>query len=57
VRALFRDCRRRRNKEAGPATMINADDPVTGQVTTLGHRPNHYTIFYALYVQVDNAQS
>ena len=39
----------------GPATMINtgADSGIHGHITTLGHKPFHYTIFY---VQVDDVQ-
>lgn len=39
----------------GPATMINtgADSGVQGHITTLGHEPHHYTIFY---VEVDDVQ-
>lgn len=39
----------------GPATMINtgADSGIQGHITTLGHEPHHYTIFY---VEVDDVQ-
>jgi uncharacterized protein len=33
--------------EAGPAAMIAAETGgITGHITTLGHEPHHYTIFY-----------
>jgi predicted enzyme related to lactoylglutathione lyase len=41
-------------EEAGPATMIRTGGDVGGHITTLGHEPHHYTMFY---VQVDNVQS
>jgi uncharacterized protein len=39
----------------GPATMINtgAGSGIQGHITTLGHEPHHYTIFY---VEVDDVQ-
>jgi hypothetical protein len=39
----------------GPATMINTgtDSGIQGHITTLGHEPHHYTIFY---VEVDDVQ-
>jgi uncharacterized protein len=41
---------------AGPATMINtgADSGIHGHITSLGHDPHQYTIFY---VQVDDVQT
>jgi len=41
---------------AGPATMIDtgAGSGIQGHITTLGHEPDHYTIFY---VQVDDVQA
>ncbi|MGA2694938.1 MAG: VOC family protein [Terriglobales bacterium] len=41
---------------AGPATMINtgADTGIQGHITSLGHEPSHYTIFY---VQVDDVKA
>jgi predicted enzyme related to lactoylglutathione lyase len=40
---------------AGPATMINtgASTGIHGHITSLGHEPQHYTMFY---VQVDDVQ-
>jgi uncharacterized protein len=40
----------------GPATMINtgATTGIQGHISTLGHEPHHYTIFY---VQVDDVQA
>jgi predicted enzyme related to lactoylglutathione lyase len=40
----------------GPATMVNtgASSGIQGHISTLGHEPHHYTIFY---VQVDNVQA
>jgi len=39
----------------GPATMIStgADNGIHGHISTLGHEPHHYTIFY---IQVDDVQ-
>jgi predicted enzyme related to lactoylglutathione lyase len=37
----------------GPATMIDTGSGITGHITTLGHEPFHYTMFY---VQVDDMQ-
>ena len=39
----------------GPASMINtgAGTGIQGHITSLGHEPHHYTIFY---VQVDDVQ-
>lgn len=39
----------------GPATMINtgAASGIQGHITTLGHEPHHYTIFY---VEIDDVQ-
>ena len=39
--------------EAGPAAMIDAGNGPTGHITTLGHEPFRYTIFY---VDVDHVQ-
>ena len=41
-------------QEAGPATMISTGGAIGGHISTLGHEPHHYTIFY---VQVDNVQA
>ena len=40
----------------GPATMINtgASSRIQGHISSLGHEPHQYTIFY---VQVDNVQA
>ena len=39
----------------GPATLIDAAERgITGHITSLGHEPHHYTIFY---VQVDDVQA
>lgn len=40
-------------QQQGPAGMINTGAPggITGHITSLGHEPHHYTIFY---VQVDD---
>jgi predicted enzyme related to lactoylglutathione lyase len=38
----------------GPAVMIKTGEAVAGHITTLGHEPHHYTIFY---VQVDDVQA
>ncbi len=40
----------------GPATMIDtgANTGIDGHMSTLGHEPHHYTIFY---VQVDDVQA
>ena len=35
----------------GPAVMIKTGEAVGGHITTLGHEPHHYTIFY---VEVDD---
>jgi uncharacterized protein len=37
----------------GPATMISTDSPtgIAGHITSLGHEPHNYTIFY---VEVDD---
>lgn len=39
----------------GPASMINTLSPagIQGHITSLGHEPHHYTIFY---VQVDDVR-
>ncbi len=41
---------------AGPATMIDtgADAGINGHITSLGHEPHQYTIFY---VQVEDVQA
>src|SRR5450432_3816584 len=41
---------------AGPATMIDtcAGSGIQGHISSLGHEPHHYTIFY---VQVDDVQA
>lgn len=41
---------------SGPAAMIDtgAGQGIPGHITSLGHEPHHYTIFY---VQVDNVQA
>jgi len=39
---------------AGPAAMINPGEGITGLITSLGHEPNNYTIFY---VQVDDVRA
>jgi len=41
---------------AGPATMINtgADTGIQGHISSLGHEPFHYTMFY---VQVDDVKA
>ncbi len=41
---------------AGPAVMINtgSSSGIQGHISTLGHEPFHYTIFY---VQVDDLQA
>lgn len=41
-------------QEAGPAAMIDTGGPVTGHITTLGHEPFRYTIFY---VEVEDVQA
>lgn len=40
----------------GPATMINtgASGGIQGHISSLGHEPHHYTIFY---VKVDDVQT
>jgi predicted enzyme related to lactoylglutathione lyase len=41
--------------DAGPASMVAAaEGGITGHMTSLGHEPFHYTIFY---VQVDDVQA
>ena len=42
--------------ENGPASMIDAASQrgIPGHITSLGHEPQHYTIFY---VQVDDVQA
>lgn len=40
--------------EAGPAAMIDAGSGPTGHISALGHKPEHYTIFY---VEVDDVQA
>jgi len=43
-------------QEMGPAAMIatGADTGIQGHITSLGHEPHNYTIFY---VQVDDAEA
>ena len=43
-------------QEMGPATMIStvADAGIPGHITSLGHEPHNYTIFY---VQVDDVDT
>ena len=43
-------------QEVGPAAMIatGADTGIQGHITSLGHEPHNYTIFY---VQVDDAEA
>jgi uncharacterized protein len=43
-------------QEMGPATMIatGADSGIQGHITSLGHEPHNYTIFY---VQVDDVEA
>jgi hypothetical protein len=48
--------------DAGPAAMIAAESGgMTGHITSLGHEPHHYTIFYvdvddvAAYLQKANS--
>jgi hypothetical protein len=43
-------------QSAGPATMVNTGSPagINGHLTSLGHEPHQYTIFY---VEVDNVQA
>lgn len=43
-------------QEMGPATMIStgADGGIAGHITSLGHEPHNYTIFY---VQVDDVDA
>jgi uncharacterized protein len=40
-------------QDAGPATMIGGGG-ISGHISSLGHEPHHYTIFY---VQVDDVQA
>jgi predicted enzyme related to lactoylglutathione lyase len=42
-------------QEMGPATMVatGADSGIQGRMSSLGHEPHNYTIFY---VQVDNLE-
>jgi len=39
---------------AGPASMVNPGEGITGLITALGHEPNNYTIFY---VQVEDVRA
>jgi predicted enzyme related to lactoylglutathione lyase len=41
-------------EDAGPATFIQAGNDVGGHITTLGHEPHNYTIFY---VKVDDVKA
>ena len=43
-------------QSAGPASMIDtaSGQGIQGHITSLGHEPHHYTIFY---VQVDDVQA
>jgi len=42
-------------QNSGPATTIEpAEQGISGHITSLGHEPQHYTIFY---VQVDDVQA
>jgi hypothetical protein len=40
-------------EQQGPASVINTDSPggISGHITSLGHEPHHYTMFY---VDVDD---
>jgi uncharacterized protein len=40
--------------EAGPATLIETGNSVSGHITVLGHEPHNYTIFY---VKVDDVKA
>ncbi|MGB0035913.1 MAG: VOC family protein [Candidatus Acidiferrales bacterium] len=40
--------------QAGPAAMIDTGGGIAGHITSLGHEPFHYTIFY---VEVENVQA
>jgi len=44
-----------KTQRAGPASMIDtgASQGIPGHITSLGHEPEHYTIFY---VEVDDVQ-
>jgi len=41
-------------QESGPASNIDAGSGISGHMTSLGHEPFHYTIFY---VEVDDVQA
>jgi uncharacterized protein len=42
-------------QRSGPASMIDAGGQgISGHITSLGHEPHHYTIFY---VEVDDVQA
>lgn len=43
-------------QQAGPAALIDAAGPrgIPGHITSLGHEPHHYTIFY---VEVEDVQA
>lgn len=43
-------------QSSGPASVINtaSDQGIGGHITSLGHEPHHYTIFY---VEVDEVQA
>jgi predicted enzyme related to lactoylglutathione lyase len=41
-------------EDAGPATFIQTGNDVGGHITTLGHEPHNYTIFY---VKVDDVKA
>jgi predicted enzyme related to lactoylglutathione lyase len=54
--AFFSDLFGWQMQAMAPATMINTDagGGIQGHITSLGHEPHNYTIFY---VQVDDVQS
>ena len=41
-------------EQAGPAATIDTGEGISGHITSLGHEPNFYTIFY---VQVEDVQA
>ena len=41
-------------RREGPGTTIDTGGGISGHITSLGHEPQHYTMFY---VQVDDVQA
>lgn len=50
---LYRDLFDWKIEQAGPAAMIHGAG-ISGHITSLGHEPHHYTIFY---VEVEDVEA